>query len=122
MMPKSVLLVEDNPDDRFLAERVLRKAGVTLIRKAEDGQTALDMLLTSGDTLPEMVILDLRLPKVDGLKVLSELRDNERSLALPVIILTSSNDPTDREACLKLGAIAYLNKPLELSALQQLFP
>jgi len=121
MMPRSVLLVEDNIDDEFLARRVLRKAGITVIRVARDGQEALDMLLTSGEPLPEMLILDLRLPKVDGLKVFAELRRQERTMSLPVLILTSSDDPEDREACLRLGALAFLIKPLELNDLKQLF-
>jgi len=121
MMPSSVLLVEDNSDDEFLARRVLRKAGITVIRVARDGQEALDMLLTSGEPLPEMLILDLRLPKIDGLKVFSELRRQERTMSLPVLILTSSDDPEDREACLRLGALAFLIKPLELNDLKQLF-
>jgi len=121
MMPSSVLLVEDNSDDEFLARRVLRKAGITVIRVARDGQEALDMLLTSGEPLPEMLILDLRLPKIDGLKVFSELRRQEKTMSLPVLILTSSDDPEDREACLRLGALAFLIKPLELNDLKQLF-
>lgn len=120
-MPSSVLLVEDNIDDEFLARRVLRKAGITVIRVARDGQEALNMLLTSGEPLPEMLILDLRLPKIDGLKVFSELRRKERTMSLPVLILTSSDDPEDREACLRLGALAFLIKPLEPYDLKQLF-
>jgi CheY-like chemotaxis protein len=119
MIPKSVLLVEDNSDDQFLAKRILRKVGIDLVRVASDGQEALDMLFKSGEPLPEMLILDLRLPRLDGLKVFAELRRQERTLALPVLILTSSNDPNDRETCFKLGASAYLIKPLELSCLRQ---
>ena len=122
MMPRSVLLVEDNLDDRFLAKRVLRKAGIEEVRVAGDGQEALNMLLTPGEPLPEMLILDLRLPKIDGLKVFAEVRRHQRTRSLPVLILTSSDDPNDRDVCLKLGAAAFLTKPLELSTLQQLFP
>jgi len=120
MIPESVLLVEDNIDDRFLTRRILRKAGINEVRVANDGQEALNLLLTPGELLPEMLILDLRLPRVDGLKVFIELRRQERTMALPVLILTSSDDPMDREACLKLGAMAFLVKPLELNRLQQL--
>jgi len=120
MMPESILLVEDNIDDQFLTRRILRKAGINVIRVANDGQEALNLLLTPGEQLPEMLILDLRLPRVDGLKVFVELRRQKRTMALPVLILTSSDDPMDREACLKLGAIAFLIKPLELNSLQQL--
>jgi CheY-like chemotaxis protein len=113
------MLVEDNIDDQFLTKRTLRKAGINSVSVAGDGQEALD-ILTSGEPLPELLILDLRLPKTDGLKVFAELRRQERTRALPVLILTSSDDPEDREACFKLGAIAYLIKPLEFGELKQL--
>jgi len=119
MMPKSVMLVDDNIDDVFLTQRTLRKAGIDAVRIANDGQEALDMLLAPDEPLPELLILDLRLPKIHGLKVFSEIRRNNRTMALPVLILTSSEDPKDRETCLKLGAIAFLNKPLEVSNFQQ---
>jgi len=121
MRPGSVLLVEDNVDDVYLTRRILHKAGVEVITVAGDGQEALEMLLPDALPLPGMVIIDLRLPRVSGLKLLAELRRQERTMALPVLILTSSDDPNDREACLKLGALAFLSKPLELNDLQQVF-
>lgn len=121
MMPRAVMLVEDNSDDAFLAKRILRKVGVNKITVVSDGQEVLNILLTSREPLPEMLILDLRLPRVDGLKVFAALRRQERTRFLPVLILTSSDDPRDREACLNLGAIAFLIKPLELSDLQRVF-
>ena len=121
MMPRSVLLVEDNVDDVFITRRILRKAGIDQVRVAANGQEALDMLLSSAEPLPELLILDLRLPLVSGIKVFTELRRQERTMALPVLILTSSEDPKDRDACLKLGVMAYLYKPLELSDLLQTF-
>ena len=119
MRPGSVLLVEDNVDDVYLTRRILHKAGVEVITVAGDGQEALEMLLPDALPLPGMVIIDLRLPRVSGLKLLAELRRQERTMALPVLILTSSDDPNDREACLKLGVLAFLSKPLELHDLQQ---
>jgi len=119
MRPGSVLLVEDNVDDVYLTRRILHKAGVEVITVAGDGQEALEMLLPDALPLPGMVIIDLRLPRVSGLKLLAELRRQERTMDLPVLILTSSDDPNDREACLKLGALAFLSKPLELNDLQQ---
>lgn len=121
MMPESVLLIEDNIDDIFLTKRVLRKAGIAAIRVAGDGQEALDMLLTSAEPLPDLLILDLRLPKINGLKVLAEIRRNKRTMALPVLVLSSSEDPRDRDACLHHGVIAFLNKPLELPQMLALF-
>lgn len=120
-MPKSVLLVEDNSDDEFIAKRILRKAGIQVIEVANDGQKALDLLLASGKPLPELVLLDLRLPKVSGLDLLAELRRQKRTMSLPVLVLTSSDDPKDREICMKLGAIEYLIKPIEVRDLQKLF-
>jgi two-component system response regulator len=119
MMPRSVLLVEDNIDDAYLTKRTLRKAGIDEVKVAGDGQEALDTLLSSAEPLPELLILDLRLPKVHGLKLFAEIRRNKRTMALPVLILSSSEDPRDRETCLKLGAIAFLNKPLDLNSFQQ---
>jgi len=121
MIPASVMLAEDNLDDEFLARRILRKVGITAITVVCDGQKALDLLLNPDLPLPEMLILDLRLQKVDGVKVFTELRRQERTLTLPVVILSSSNDPRDRATCIKLGATAFLTKPLELSDLLQLF-
>lgn len=121
MLPESVLLIEDNIDDIFLTKRVLRKAGIAAIRVASDGQEGLDMLLTSAEPLPELLILDLRLPKINGLKVLAEIRRNKRTMALPVLVLSSSEDPRDREACLHYGVIAFLTKPLELAQMIGLF-
>jgi len=120
MMPRSVMLVDDNIDDVFLTNRTLRKAGIDAVRVAGDGQEALDMLLAPDEPLPELLILDLRLPKIHGLKLFTEIRRNNRTMALPVLILSSSEDPKDRETCLKLGAIAFLSKPLEISSFQQL--
>lgn len=121
MIPGSVLLVEDSVDDSFLTTRVLRKAGISDIRVALDGQEALDLLLATDVPLPEMLILDLRLPRVDGLRVFAELCSRERTKNLPVLIVTSSDDPHDREICLSLGAMAYLTKPLELATLKAIF-
>jgi len=121
MMPRSVLLIEDNSDDVFLTKRVLRKAGITDVRVASDGQVALDMLLTSAEPLPELLLLDLRLPKVNGLRVLAEIRRNTKTMTLPVLVLSSSEDPRDREACYHHGVIAFLYKPLELPQFVKLF-
>jgi len=121
MTPRSILLVEDNGDDEFLTRRALSKAGIDALSYAADGQAALEMLLDQDRPLPEMVILDLRLPKIHGLTLLTELRRHPRTSSLPVLILSSTDDPKDREASIKLGAVAFLSKPLELSDLQQVF-
>lgn len=110
----SLLLVEDNADDEYLSLRVLRKAGVADITVVRDGREAIDRLLDAALPLPQMVLLDLRLPRIDGLQVLEKLRADERTCSLPVLVLTSSEDPRDREVCQRLGAFGFLGKPLEL--------
>lgn len=123
MTSRPILLVEDNSDDEYLALRTLRKMGFENVSVAHDGQEAVDVLLGDEQTglrpsepPPALVLLDLRLPKFDGLEVLNRLRHAERTMYLPVYILTSSEDPHDREACLRLGARAILSKPLTVAA------
>ena len=99
-----ILLVEDNPDDELLALRALRKNNVkNEVVVAHDGVEALDYLFASGphagrdpSTMPRLILLDLKLPKVDGLEVLKRLRSDERTRLLPVVILTSSEE---RKTC-----------------------
>jgi CheY-like chemotaxis protein len=118
---KVILLVEDNPDDEALTLRALRKANVrNEVIVAHDGVEALEYLFGRGDgsgagvvQLPQVVLLDLKLPRVDGLEVLRRLREDERTRFLPVVILTSSNEEQDRIAGYKLGANSYVRKPVE---------
>ena len=117
--PTWILLVEDNPDDEALTLRALRKANVgNDIVVARDGAEALDRLL-GGDAasrgLPQVVLLDLKLPKVDGLEVLRRLRADDRTKILPVVILTSSNEEQDRVAGYQLGANSYVRKPVDFA-------
>lgn len=110
-----VLLVEDNPDDEYLATWVLKKGGIGTVSVARDGREALDMLFGEGagsDLIPDLVILDLRLPKIDGKEVLGRIRGDSRTRNLPVLILTSSEDTGDKDSCRKLGIIDYCSKPL----------
>lgn len=110
-----VLLVEDNPDDEYLATWVLKKGGVDNVAVARDGREALDMLYGEGDgtdLIPDLVILDLRLPKIDGKEVLGRIRGDSRTRSLPVLVLTSSEDKGDRDSCRELGIIDYCSKPL----------
>jgi two-component system response regulator len=119
VLPQSVLLIEDNCDDEYLALRTLRKAGIVAISVARDGREALEILLGAGQSLPGFVLLDLRLPVVDGLEVLAILRGHEQTRALRVLILSSSEDPRDRDACSRLGVVAFLGKPLDIVELQR---
>jgi CheY-like chemotaxis protein len=118
---KVILLVEDNPDDEDLTLRALRKANVkNEVVVAHDGVEALDYLFGTGDwagrdasALPQVILLDLKLPRVDGLEVLRRLREDRRTRLLPVVILTSSNEEEDRIAGYKLGANSYVRKPVD---------
>jgi two-component system response regulator len=118
---KVILLVEDNPDDELLTLRAFRKSNVlNEIIVARDGAEALDYLFASGayaerdpNELPQLVLLDLKLPKVSGLEVLRRLRANEQTRLLPVVILTSSNEERDIIDGYKLGANSYVRKPVD---------
>ena len=113
MLDLTVLLVEDNRDDEELALWSLKKVGITRVTVAHDGLEALTRLLGEENPLPEVLLLDLRLPKIDGLEVLRQLRDNERTRGLRVFALTSSEDPQDKKVCSELGVIAFFSKPLD---------
>ena len=115
--PKHILLVEDNPDDEVLTLRGLRHGNIiNEIIVAHDGQEALDYLFGSGGRprlVPTVVLLDLKLPKVDGLEVLRRIRTDERTKALPVVILTSSMHDQDVVEGYKLGCNSYVRKPVD---------
>ena len=121
MRDKMILLVEDNADDEDLTIRALRKNNIANeIVVARDGAQALDFLFGKGahagrntKDLPEVVLLDLKLPKVDGLEVLRQLREDERTKRLPVVILTSSAEEQDRLRGYNLGANSYVRKPVD---------
>jgi two-component system response regulator len=121
MAGKVILLVEDNADDEALTLRALRKHKIANeVVVVRDGAEALDYLLGAGahpgrdpDRLPTVVLLDLKLPKVDGLQVLERLRSDERTRLLPVVILTSSNEERDRLRGYQLGADSYVRKPVD---------
>ncbi len=111
---RSILLVEDNPDDERLTLRALRRGNiVNEIRVTRDGEEALNVLF-SLESLPCVVLLDLKLPKVDGLEVLQQIRANTRTRLLPVVILTSSSEERDIIESYNLGANSYVRKPVEI--------
>ena len=123
MADKIILLVEDNPDDEKLTLRALHKNNISNeVVVAHDGVEALEYLLGSGsqagnnsNPLPQVVLLDLNLPKLNGLEVLRRLRAEERTRLLPVVILTSSNEEQDRISGYALGANSYVRKPVDFS-------
>ncbi len=114
MDEKTILLVEDNPDHAALTRRAFKKSNVANpVVVAEDGQTALDLLFAPDARLPMLILLDLKLPKVDGLEVLRRLRDNRRTRRIPVVILTSSSEETDRAMGYDFGCTSYIRKPVD---------
>ena len=124
MSKKSILLVEDNSNDEFLTLRALKKYNVANdVMVVRDGAEALDYLFATGShegrnpaDLPVVMLLDLKLPKVDGLEVLRQVRANERSKLLPIVVLTSSKEERDVIASYKLGSNSYVQKPVDFSA------
>ncbi|MCK9983548.1 MAG: hypothetical protein AzoDbin1_00020 [Azoarcus sp.] len=113
-----VLLVEDNADDEALTLRALRKHNITNVVVKRDGAEALDYLL-GDDVLPAVVLLDLKLPKVDGLEVLRRLRADARTRILPVVILTSSKEESDLLEGYGRGANSYIRKPVDFVAFME---
>ena len=121
MEHKMILLVEDNPDDEALTLRALKKNNIgNELAVVRDGAEALDFLFCTGayasrdpHDLPQVVLLDLKLPKIDGLEVLRRVRANEKTHLLPVVILTSSKEEQDRLNGYSLGANSYVQKPVD---------
>jgi DNA-binding response OmpR family regulator len=111
-----VIAVEDDPDEAFLLQRAFRKAGsAAKLEILRDGEQALARLTAPGATMPHMVLLDLKLPRLSGFEVLRVLREELRTRSLPVLVLTASGDPEDVAKAYDLGATAYLVKPTHLS-------
>jgi two-component system, response regulator len=116
-----ILLVEDDADDEALTLRALKQNRIhNQVMIARDGVEALDFLFARGEyagrdtnVLPQVVLLDLKLPKIDGLEVLRRIRANELTRRLPVVILTSSNEEQDRVSGYDLGANSYVQKPVD---------
>jgi two-component system response regulator len=123
-MEKMILLVEDNPNDEELTLRALRKANIANeVFVARDGQEALDYLFGTGSragrelaTMPAVVLLDLKLPKLNGIDVLHRIRADPRTKFVPVVILTSSSEDEDMVRSYQSGANSYVRKPIEFSA------
>jgi CheY-like chemotaxis protein len=123
MKDKVILLAEDNPDDVKLTLRALKKSNIlNEVVVAGDGVEALDYLFGTGKfagrdagVLPQVVLLDLKMPKVDGLEVLHRIRADKRTKVLPVVVLTTSSEDKDRIESYKLGANSYIRKPVDFN-------
>lgn len=115
-----IMLVEDDPDHEMLTIRALNKSHIANeVCVARDGEEAIAMLFGEGDkalpVTPQVILLDLKLPKVDGFEVLRRIRENERTRMLPVVVLTSSDEETDIIRSYKLGVNSYIRKPVNFS-------
>ena len=120
MTSRPILLVEDNPDDEALTLRALKDNHIlNQLTIAHNGAEALEHLFIDGVTPPGLILLDLNLPKVDGLEVLSRIRADERTRFIPVVILTSSKQEEDILASYRGGANAYIRKPVKFSDFTQ---
>lgn len=123
MKGKQILLIEDNPDDAKLTLRALAKSRVANeVVVAHDGVEAMEYLQCLGkfsgrnpDMLPQLILLDLKMPKMDGLEFLQRIRSDEKTRLLPVVVLTTSSEDRDRIESYKLGANSYVRKPVDFN-------
>jgi CheY-like chemotaxis protein len=116
MAAQLIVLVEDNPDDQALTLRALKKQNIANeIVVVNDGVEALEFLLSPDNPVPHLVLLDLKLPKLDGLQVLQRLRSEPRTELLPVVVLTSSDEERDVIDGYRFGANSYIRKPVDFN-------
>jgi len=116
MTKKLILLVEDNPDDEFLTRDALRTGGVSHdVVVVRDGAEAVEWIFAPETATPDLVLLDLKLPKMSGFDVLERIRSNGSTRGLPVVILTSSSEVQDIQRSYGMGANSYVRKPVNFS-------
>jgi two-component system, response regulator len=109
-----ILLVEDNPDDAEMTIRTLKKNNLANnLLHLVDGQEALDFLYSDINALPKLILLDIKMPKIDGIEVLHRIKNDDRLKLIPVVVLTSSNQESDIIESYKLGVNAYIVKPVD---------
>jgi len=113
---RTILLVEDDPDHELLTIRALKKANIAnAIHVARDGSEAIDVLFGPDGLRPQVILLDLKLPKIDGLEVLRRIRESEATRMLPVVVLTSSDEERDVIRSYQLGVNSYIRKPVNFT-------
>lgn len=112
--PVEILLVEDNPAHAEITVRALRRANIANIQVAKDGAEAVEFLFSDAHATPKIILLDLDLPKVDGLEVLRQIKAGPITRRIPVIVLTASRDNQKLQTCFDLGVSGYIVKPVDL--------
>lgn len=113
---KMILLVEDDPDHELLTIRALKKSNIANdVEIARDGEEAINLLFGARPIKPQVILLDLKLPKIDGLEVLRRIRESETTRMLPVVVLTSSDEERDVVRSYSLGVNSYIRKPVNFS-------
>ena len=113
---KRILLVEDDPDHELLTIRALKRSNIANdVTVARDGEEAVQLLFAEGAMLPQVILLDLKLPKVDGLEVLRRIRESASTRMLPVVVLTSSDEERDLVRSYQLGVNSYIRKPVNFN-------
>ena len=113
---RMIMLVEDDPDHELLTIRALNKSNIANdVRVARDGEEAINLLFGPEPIQPQVILLDLKLPKVDGLEVLRRIRENDRTRMLPVVVLTSSDEERDLVRSYQIGVNSYIRKPVSFT-------
>ena len=113
---KIILLVEDDPDHELLTIRALKKSNIgNDVRVARDGEEAINMLFGPNRIKPQVILLDLKLPKIEGLEVLRRIRDSDETRMLPVVVLTSSDEERDVVRSYQIGVNSYIRKPVNFN-------
>jgi CheY-like chemotaxis protein len=111
-----ILLVEDDPDHELLTIRALQKSNIANeVRVARDGEEALDLLFGPNAIRPQVILLDLKLPKIEGLEVLRRIRESDQTRMLPVVVLTSSDEERDLVRSYQIGVNSYIRKPVNFN-------
>lgn len=112
MLDQAILLVEDNPDDAYLTTRVLQRVDISNVVVKQSGEEALDYLSDNSKPMPNLILLDIRLPGIDGIEVLRKLKDGCETKDIPVVVLSSSANHKDIWPCTECHIVKYIRKPL----------
>ena len=118
-----ILVIEDNPDDVFLIQLAVKKANInsniSVVNNGEEGIKCLTILINEREKLPDLILLDINLPKVTGLEVLKKIKSNKSIKSIPTVIFTSSDSPSDMNYCYQNGADYYIRKPNNINSFKE---